>query len=95
MSWRWENRGGSASGPHCGIEWLGKFNGEQWLLEGNTSNEEVPAEWMPYMDPTVDEEIVLRLELTDEGTITARPDGAPTDESVTYEKTSEPNPGCD
>lgn len=80
---------------HCGVEWLGMFNGEEWLLASSSPNGTVPAGWDPYMDAAVDEEIVLRLELTEDGTVAARPAGAPTDREVEYEPTSEPNPGCD
>lgn len=80
---------------HCGIEWLGMFNGEEWLLASGSPNEEVPAGWDSYMDATADEEIVLRLELTDDETVTAGPVDAPTDQEVEYEPTTEPNPGCD
>ena len=80
---------------HCGMERLGKFNGEEWLLSGDSPDGNAPAGWNSYMDATADEEIVLRLELTDDGTVTARPVDAPTDQEVEYEPTTEPNPGCD
>ncbi len=87
---------------HCGIERLGKFNGEEWLLATPPSGQApsdsvsyVPSGWDSYMDPNVDEEIVLRLELTEGGQIQARPVDAPVDQGVTYESTTEPDPGCD
>lgn len=78
---------------HCGIEWLGTFNGQQWLLVDGSPTGQVPTDWLPHTEPM--EYVVLRLELTDEGNLSARPLLAPADQSVTYETTNEPNPGCD
>lgn len=80
---------------HCGIEWLGRFNGEEWSLVDEDPIGQVPTGWVPHMSSSVDEEIVLRLELQESGRIAARPLDAPADQAVQYEPTSEPNPGCD
>ncbi len=80
---------------HCGIEWLGRFNGEEWLLVGDDPPGQVPTSWEPHMSSSVDEEIVLQLELQESGRIEARPLEAPTDQAVEYQPTNEPNPGCD
>ena len=73
---------------HCGMEWLGMFNGEEWLLSGGSPDDDVPSGWDSYKDAAANEEIVLRLELTDDGTVTARPVDAPTDQEVESEPTA-------
>lgn len=82
---------------HCGIDWIGQFNGAEWKLEAPAPDgalSGVPDRWTPYMDRT-DEQIVLQLELLDAAELVVQPVDSPDDLRATYGRTNEPNPGCD
>lgn len=71
---------------HCGIEWLGEFNGYMWHTD-----EETPDEWLGLMTPDQNVPVSLLLSTDPEPLIEASAGGA----TVGYRPTDEVNPGCD
>lgn len=83
---------------HCGIEWLGQFDGAEWKLQTPETDDDlsgVPTEWTKYITQRTDEEIDVRLELLDDERLVVQPIGSPDDLRAMYQRTIDPNPGCD
>lgn len=83
---------------HCGIDWLGQFDGAEWKLQAPETGgalSGVPNGWAEYMNQPTDEEIDVRLELLDDARLVVQPVGSPDHLRATYQRTNEPNPGCD
>lgn len=91
LSWGDHLEPGFPMGPylmnvHCGIEWLGEFNGYMWHTD-----EEAPDEWLGLMTPDQNVPVSLLLSTDPEPLIEASAGGA----TVGYRPTDEVNPGCD
>lgn len=71
---------------HCGVEWLGEFNGYTWRTA-----EELPDEWLALMTPDQYVPVTLLLSTDPEPVIEATAGGL----TVTYRVTDERDPGCD
>ena len=71
---------------HCGIEWLGEYNGLIWHTP-----DPAPAEWQDLVGTVESLPVELVLTTGAGAEIEATAFGA----TVTYRPTSEPIPGCD
>ncbi len=71
---------------HCGVEWLGEFNGYMWYAD-----EDLSDEWLALMTPEQNVAVTLLLTTEPAPSIAATAGGV----TVTYHPTDRVHPGCD
>lgn len=72
---------------HCGVEWLGEFNGYSWQSDAA----DTPKEWLALTTPEQTVAVELLLNTDPDPVIEATAGGV----TVAYRPTDEVHPGCD